>query len=370
MIEQVRMVETFTSGPSIGLPRVVFGFGTHDTATATDAHMVTTAEAQTNRFRIIMDHLLVGNNLEEVECRFPVDANGVFARVPIGDTPDDIAHCAAAQDVLPSLCPGSSKRSLCICQLDAGCPSGTKIDGTPLTTSKGQSVGIKDLDMDGAADNTEFIPGAVALSCGNPAITIDADLDMSYWTPSGDQQVPAQGGFDALGPAIVFVPKGALPTNVPCGFVFAPDVVDKAGVKVCAPPGGDINTGCTPGDVSAVSFTVEPLTIVHPSQIPIGTSLAGPELFQANVPLALDLPVDPTMANSAITITENGAPFTAFTVEIAALGPVSGVTINWNPPGLMPNTPYVITFTTSVTDAFGEPLPQAVTFAFTSGSGN
>src|ERR1041384_4599916 len=128
MIEQVRLKEVFTANNIPGLQRVVFGFGTHSDATASDEHPVMTAAASGNRLRIIMDELLRGNFLEEIQCRATIrassDADGAFGKVPVGDTPDDIARCAAAQDVLPVRCPGSDSHSVCICDLDGGCPVG------------------------------------------------------------------------------------------------------------------------------------------------------------------------------------------------------------------------------------------------------
>ena len=107
MIEQVRLVEIYSLGAAQGLERVVFGFGTHPMASPDEEHPVTTAKAGSNKLRIIMDELLRGNDLEEIQCRAKVDDDD-FARVPLGATPDDIARCSAAQDVLPSLCPGST----------------------------------------------------------------------------------------------------------------------------------------------------------------------------------------------------------------------------------------------------------------------
>src|SRR5262245_18734477 len=159
MIEQVRLKEVFTANNIPGLQRVVFGFGTHSDATASDEHPVMTAAASGNRLRIIMDELLRGNFLEEIQCRATIrassDGDGAFGKVPVGDTPDDIARCAAAQDVLPVRCPGSDSRSVCLCELDGGC-----LVGPSVTVPKGQSVGVNDVDHDGAADATQLIPGA------------------------------------------------------------------------------------------------------------------------------------------------------------------------------------------------------------------
>jgi hypothetical protein len=359
MIEQVRLVEVYSLGGVNGLERTVFGFGTHPMATSDDEHPVTSAKAADNKLRIIMDELLRGNNLEEIECRYPVDDDD-FARVPLGATPDDIFRCSAAQDVLPSLCPGSNRLSVCLCQIDGGCPSGFKIDGTPNITPKGQSVGVKDQDQDGAADNTRFIQGAVGIACG--AIDVPINLDASYWTPSGNQQKPAQGGFDALGPAVVVVPAAALPTNVECGLTFSPEVVDKDGNQVCAPPDGEIAGACTPGDVSAFKFTVQPLTFAK------GGPIADPgQSRTAAVTITGLVPLDAaSLAN--ITVTEGAATsYTAFTATLTPMKPTE-ITIQWTPGELAADTRYTITVPTTVTDAYHQPALQPFQLAFTTGA--
>src|SRR5262249_27716222 len=134
----------------------------------------------------------------------------------------------------------------------------------------GKPVGVQDLNQDGAADDTHFIDGAVGIECSASGrsipvpIAVPIDLSASYWNPSGNQNRPAVGGFDALGPKVFLNAGGALPTSPTCGLVFSPDVVDKQGNQVCAPPGGDLHAGCKPGDVSAFSFGVEPLALSNP----------------------------------------------------------------------------------------------------------
>lgn len=368
MVEQVRLVESYSAGTSTGLTRVVFGFGTYPGATADEEHPVTTAIAAGNKLRIIMDELLRGNDLEEIACRFMVDADS-FARVPLGATPDDIARCAVAQDVLPARCPGSNPHSVCICAIDGGCPSGTKSDGTPNLTPKGESVGVLDVDQDGAADDTRFIQGAVGIRCDTSGMPTDVsiDLDNSYWTPSGDQQKPAQGGFDALGPAVVLVPGPvpgvALPTNVDCGIVFSSDVVDKDGNQVCAPPGGDIHAGCTPGDTSAVRFHVEPMTLAIASPIsPQAQSRTADVLVRANVP------IDPASLATITVIEDPATSYTQFTATVLATVP-NQITIHWTATGgLAANTHYTITVPTTVTDKYKQPPLQPVQIAFTTGA--
>jgi hypothetical protein len=352
MIEQVRLTEVYTADDIPGLQRTVFAFGSHADALPSEQHPVTTAAATGNRLRIIMDELLRGNNLEEIQCRGLID-DDAFGPVPVGDTPDDIARCAVAQDVLPSRCPGSSSRSVCICALDAGC----MVDRIPGVTPRGESVGIKDADGDGATDATQFIAGAVGIRCG--AIDVPTNRALSYWTPSGTQQTPAQGGFDVLGPAIVLVPAAPLPTGADCSLVFASSVVDKDGNQVCAPPDGDISAGCTPGDSAAFHFTVEPMGFIPtPAIKDPGQSRTGAVLLRA--PAALD-----ATTIASITVTEGATPFTAFTLSVGTLDAANQLTIAWNPPGLAASTRYTITIPTTVTDTYHLGPPRAIQFAFT-----
>ena len=367
-VEQVRLEETYTAGGTTGHMRVVFGFGTHPDATADDEHPVTTATANGNKLRIIMDELLRGNNLEEIQCRFQVDSDA-YARVPLGATPDDIARCSVAQGLLASRCPGSNPHSVCLCANDGGCP-GVNSDGTSFVTPRGESVGVRDDDQDGAADNTRFIQGAVGIRCGT--IDVPIDLDNSYWTPSGDQQTPAQGGFDALGPAVVLVPGPApdvaLPTDVDCGLVFSPDVVDKDGNQVCAPPGGDLNAACTPGDTGAVSFHVEPMTLELATPV-----TGGVPLHNAKIQIQSNTPVDHASLSS-ITVTQDpGIPYTQFTADFlnavpTATPPAEGVptqiVISFNP-DLPASTHFTINVPTTVTDRYHQGPQQPLQIAFT-----
>lgn len=356
MISQIRLKETYTtSGSMFVSTRRVFGFGTHPMATELDAHPVTTASAVGNSFRIIMDELLVGNNLEEIACRAPVNAAGSYARVPVGTTPDDVAKCAAAQDILPRTCRGDY--AVCLCELPGGCAVNAEI------IAEGAPVGVLDINQDGAADDTRFIQGSVGLMCGN--IDVPIDLDMSYWNPSGNQQVPAMGGFEALGPAIVLVPQTrGLPTNLRCNLTFSPDVVDKQGQGVCAPAGGDVDAGCSPGELGEFATTVEPLTVSGASfnTGATGVSTTSPAIFIGNAQF------DPNSIN-ATTITMTPAPPAGTTFAIDAMPTRIRIVYGGATPApLTPMTEYTLTFTTGVTDTFGQPLPAPVVFTFTTGS--
>lgn len=353
-IAEVRLKETYTNpnSPATFLARRVFAFGTFPDATADMDHEVTSASASGQSIRVIMDELLLGNRLEEVQCRGQVD-DDAFSSVPDGATPDDIAACSVNADSLKVSCRGD--HAVCICHIAAGCGG----------IAEGDPVGVLDVNNDGAADNTSFKAGAAGIKCG--AIDVPIDLDMSYWNPSGNQQVPAMGGYDALGPAIVLVPKnGNVPTNASCGLTFASDVLDKQGFQVCAPPAGrpascsgaidDCQDGlsCTPGDLSAFSFKTESLriTVLGISDGATNISATTPINASANAPLA-----PATIAG--ITITPPPPADFTITQPMPAL-------IKFTPTTpLAANTTYTITFPVTVTDSFGQPLPAPLTVSFT-----
>jgi hypothetical protein len=213
-----------------------------------------------------------------------------------------------------------------------------------------------------------MMPGAVGIKCGS--IDVPIDLNNSYWNPSGDQNVPAMGGFDALGPALVLVPDHPptamtvpqfLPTNTMCNLVFDASVVDKSGIKVCAPPDGDVHKDCMPGDVSNFSFRVEPLALDanHTSiqNNDTGVSRVDPVELTMTAPVAASsLP--------AVTVLEGTTNFTAFTVT----QPVPDhIKLTWTS-GLAANTTYTITLGTGLTDAYNQAVPMPSTITFTTGS--
>lgn len=353
-ILQVRLLETYQDSTMRFVPRRVFAFGSHPMASDDDAHPVLTASANNQRLRIVVDELLIGNELEEVACRAPVD-DDAFDVVPLGATPDDIAACAVPGDSLSGSCKGP--KAVCLCHLDAGCGG----------IAKGEPVGVLDVNQDGSADNTSFRSGMVGIVCEGQDVPID--LDMSYWNPSGDQQVPAQGGFDELGPAIVLVPRdGALPTHRTCGLTFSDKVVDKQGETVCAPPAGrprecdptlsgaacEAGLACSAGDVSAVSFKVESLRFrVSVTDGATGVDPAIEIVGDANARIS-------AASLSNITVT-GGAVNPVFTI-------VSPLPTQWKITFAAPlaaATPYVLTIPTSVTDSFGQGSPAPTVIHFT-----
>jgi Bacterial Ig-like domain len=357
MIEQVIMNDSTIDMMGNEADATIFAFGTLPGVDPAMEHTASSAAVAAQRLRIIFDEVLKGNRLEEIKCRANVGADGFFARIPDGTTPDDIAKCTTAQDVLVSTCTGD--HAVCLCDLDGGCIVGTD------TVAKGKPVGVLDDNQDGAADTHRFIPTAVALKCGT--ITVPADPAASYWYPSGDQLPPASGGINELGPAVVFIPGAVIPTNTTCSLVFADDIVDKTDIRVCAPMGGRTTAcstnldlcsqTCTPGDVSAFSFKTAPLAI-STTFAPTGNDKGTPLIFVANN--LLDMAS--LTAAGTVTMTQNGTAFNGFTVTLSAANGRALITLTPTSGMWLANATYTVTFTTALKDAAGVPLPAPVTF--------
>jgi hypothetical protein len=391
-IMQVLIDEAFTDATGNSGTRRVFGFGVHPQATPDEEHAVMTAVAGNTgggvHLRIIVSKLLLGNSLQEIACRAPVSAEGAWDHVPLGATPDDIAACSAQdQGVLDESCHGP--KAVCLCQIAGGCGA------VPV----GGAVGILDQNMDGAADAQRLIPGSVGLTCDNIAIPINLnDFDVSngisgvpgsYYDPSGFQQPPAAGGFEAMGPAIVLVPGKIvtgvvmnnplpiLPTSATCHLTMN-GVTDKTNTDPCAPvlkpPAGqstcpddtecvNLDAPCPQGDLSAFTFGTEPIVVTLQGIGDNSTGVArGPIIAQTNDSVVLD----PGSVGN-ITMTQAGQPFTAFTV---AIDPNTGtfVTVTPNAGTFLANTLYTITFQTNFNDAFGKGPAAPITYHFTTGA--
>jgi hypothetical protein len=390
MVRQVRMFEKYVDG-TLEKTRRVFAFGTHELAEDEEvavnrpAGMVTTAAALNgatgNKMRVIVDELIVGNNLEQIACRAPVDLQGSLSRVPNGATPEDIARCSVADDVLPKSCPASNPRSVCICNNPNGCLLGT------TQIAQGMPVGVLDIDKDGAADETRMIDGAIQIRCMAPggAIVVPLDLDASYWNPSGDQNRPAMGGFEALGPALVLQPTTQLPTNLECQLAFAdgtdkfkgadgaalPAIVDKQNIQLCAPPSGDIEQSCTPGDTSAFKFKVEPMALISDTTIFEGATNINKNI--SAVAGSGGQPIDivfnvPVSAATLGGITFSPALPADATVTIVGTGNQGRTVRISGPTPLAASTMYTATISTQVADFYNQPLPQTVVIHFTTGA--
>lgn len=334
-------------------------------------HPVTTATAENNKLRIVMDELLIGNYLEEIQCRERPDLGLArsWSRVPEGTTPEDIANCAVSDDLLGQFCKGPHATCL-------------TADGTP--------IGVKDQDdnnvSDGAPDDTRLIcgnpdPGGsntclggtpVRLICG--PFEVKLDFQLSFWQPAGNQLVPArQTPENSLGPAIILAPTGGLlPPSTTCHLEFNSDVTDKDYNQICAstklvdvqPTDEDGELGdCTPGDLSAFSFGVESLRFdsSSPSRGSVGVPTTRRSFF-----IDVTAPIDITSATVANTVFMEGAGTrTDFTVT------ATGKRITFNltaaAPNLLPNTMYTISID-NLRDSFGGPIAGPLVLNFTTGT--
>ncbi len=338
MLRQVFMKETTMDGV-----RDVLALGWHPDVpngrqdadppeTEDDTHPVTSASASGQKFRIVFDELLYGNSLEEIECR-----DGTFSRVPLGTTPEDIAACAVAVDLLPTLCKGEHAT----CLNAAGVP-----------------VGVADENEDGAADNTRLIASSVSVRCGT--FDVPLILEQSFWQPAGNQLVPSgQKPENSLGPALILEPVGGrMPSKqTDCRIAFAPDVTDKDFNAPCAPTGGVEDTDdlgdCTAGDLSAFHFGTESIVLDGP--VPANGATNVP-LTRRAIQLTMSGAFDQaSVAAASATVMEGAAARTDFTLTSTVPRRID-VTLAAN---LIANTMYTVTVT-NVKDSFGVVLDPIV----------
>lgn len=330
MIRQVIMTELITDAQGVTRNALSMAFGSHPDFDPNDDGVVTNGlVGSAQRIRVVVDELLVGNYLEEIQCR-----DGTYAAVPEGATPDDIANCAVQADLLPALCVGD--HAVCLG------PDGP--------------IGVMDEDENGSVDDTRFIDGAVSIQCG--AISPQMSLVNSFYQPSGNQQVPAAGGFNAIGPAVILSPTLGLPTSSDCTIVFDDTVVDKDHHRVCAPADGDVDNDCDEGDTSLVQFGTQALTFTGSSPPNNGTNipLTAPSSTDARILVIFNAPVDDDIDATWFTLEADGNAVTNWTAARDAMVP-QNVTITL-PGGYTAGTTYTLTIETGAKDTFGIALPD------------
>lgn len=336
MVRQVFVSERVQVGTSVRI-RTGLAFGDHPSISAdSDDRTVTQAVARGNQtIRVVLDELVRGNAIEELAC-----ADGSFSRVPDGTSPDDVANCSDPDD--------PDCRDICI-------------------GAEGP-IGILDVNLDGAADDTrliEFEPNtyAVNLECGGQNMPLDRQL--SFYNPSGNQQVPAGPiGINGLGPSLVLVPAQGMRTGSECTIKFRAEVVDKDGNAVCAPTGGDVTQNCpADGDTSLITFNVEALALAgsDPKNDATNVNPATPGTILLQFNAAID-----AATLGAITLSD-GAADVPVTTAVSTDDPTL-VTVE-APTGFAADTTYTLTIATTLADVFGGALPAEGTLTFTTGAG-
>ncbi len=342
-IQQVVMKELAPDATGTLRSGLILAFGSHELVVDTKEHPTTNAAANDQTIRVVFDEILVGNALEEIACRTRMlsDTEACvvptgFSRVPLGTTPDDIADCAAPNDLLDGLCGGD--HAVCL-EGDTPC-------------------GVLDEDENGSADNTRMIAGQVRIVCGGTEVPLN--LEQSFWQPAGNQQVPAGATAESsLGPALILRPlnDGRMPTNSDCNLAFANDVTDKHGIRICAPAGGDPTVDCDPGNVSAFTFKTEVIRMTSSSPDNNGT---GVPRSPATISTFWNAPFAPTTVPTSFTVVEGTTPRTDVTAALSPAG--NSITLTSTTP-FAASTTVTVTFT-SLTDTFGKPMPGPVTLSF------
>ena len=322
----------FGDHPEIPLPD-------EDSVNGDDREVVNAVARGTAKLRVVFDEILVGNYLEEIAC-----ADGSYSPVPIGADPDDIKDCSG-----PDL---------------SGCQAVCIGDSGP--------VGILDENEDGASDETrmrDYGGGELAVSvvCGDQPMPLDREA--SFYNPSGNQLLPAVDfpqNINGLGPALILVPLDGMKTGSACTLSFRGDVKDKDGENVCAPPDGNIDAGCSAGDTSLISFTVEPLSLFSsaPEHEETEVALTDPDSPDATILLQFIAAIDPDTVD-AITLTDMAGDPVPISATVSS-DDAAIVTVIVEG-GYQRETEYTITIGTGLTDKYGGALPAEITVTFTSG---
>lgn len=352
MVQQVFVNEKKFTSANSAVVRFGLAFGDHpdipqqeEDALDGDDRVVDNAIAATGasgaKLRIVLDELVRGNDIEEILC-----ADDTYSRVPVGTDPDDIAKCSP-----PDL---SECEAVCI--------------------GESGPVGIKDRNGDGAVDDfmgygvrmIDYGGGELAASvvCDGQLIPlISSGPGRSFFNPSGNQFIPAGAGVNGLGPALVLIPALGLRSGSTCTVAFRPEVVDKDGNRVCAPPGGDIKQDCAgEGNTEAISFQVEPLafSVTTPSN---GDVLEPDGVF---ILLEFVTKLDASTLG-AITMSTGG---TDVPIDVSvAEDDASKVRVN-APGGYLPDSEYTITVGTGVSDMLGGTPAEPFTLVFSTGPGD
>jgi Bacterial Ig-like domain len=354
MVRQVFVQEKEPTGGGGTLERFRLAFGDHpdiptrEEDSLGDDRVVENAVAFADdaKIRVVLDELLVGNHIEELQC-----ADGSFSRVPVGTDPDDIARCSG-----PDL---SGCEAVCI--------------------GPGGPIGINDQNRDGAVDPgglrmIDYGDGELAVSvvCDGEPMPLIAQVGTgnkrSFYNPSGNQLIPADTGVEGLGPALVLFPTLGLKAGSSCGLRFRPEVVDRDGNRVCAPPDGDVSQDCPgEGDTSAIQFQVEPFALrgSEPDAGDVVTATSGTD---QTIFLEFVTDVDPATLDG-ITLSTGGDEV-AIAAAPGSLGYQVVVTVV---DGYQPGRAYSLRVDTGVTDLLGggpaEPLAIDFTTADAAASG-
>ncbi len=219
----------------------------------------------------------------------------------------------------------------------------------PATTTDDESGRCLDADDDTLADFATLKPNIATITCGS-LLAYTAGINDGFYYPSGNQFPSATQGTNALGPAIVLVVNGDdLPTSTECTVALTPTVKDKDGEAFEAPS-------------RPIAFRTEALA-------PAAGRVPAPDAEDVDlatamvvIPFNTRLKAD-TITAANVTVTEAGGA--AITATPALATNQTTITVPLAEGTLKPETEYTVTVSTGVQDKFGQALPAAVTYSFT-----
>jgi hypothetical protein len=153
-----------------------------------------------------------------------------------------------------------------------------------------------------------------------------------------------------------------LPTRAICEIVFSPTIVDKSGIRVCAPPGGDVTLDCVDGDTSLVSFGVESMRALGhlPQNNQMNVALVKSGQTFAEITLQMNVPLDEA---SFANVTLSPAPGGAITAVRSTTDP--SIMVLQVAGGFASTTTYTLTIPVTATDTYGIGMAVPYTFVFT-----
>ena len=255
---------------------------------------MTTAAATGNTLRIIMDELLVGNKLEEIQCRASGRQRRVRRRCRSARRPTTSRAARSPRTCCRRRCPGDAR--VCICQLDGGCPSSTHDHRRRRASRSACSTSTRTAPP----TTRSFIAGAVGIKCG-----ADRRADRSRRRATGTRRAtsrsPARVASTRSARRSCSCPRAAAADEPRLRPDVRADVVDKdgqPGLRAARRRHGTasrLHARVTP---AAFQFTTEPLSL---DRSPPGDGDTGRRRTDA-IAIGANAPLDATTI-ATITIT-------------------------------------------------------------------
>jgi len=257
----------------------------------------------------------------------------------------------------------------CACAgTEAGCPEGKDVSIDPKNCSAcGDAAGTTvdetgqclDVDHDTVPDASTLEAGVAMISCPTASMTFAYNTVRGdgYYYPSGNQFPTSTQGYGGIGPAIVLEPQVVLPTSADCSLTLTDKARDKDGNQF--------------DNKGPFTFHTEGLAVAGTSP---GRNAQNVPTDTAEIAIGFNAPLaEGSVSNASISMKEctayDGDTGACTTTETDVTGftvSVDGDTISVDLSGvtLKAGAKYTFTVATTVTDAYGQPLPGAFTRSF------